>query len=77
MCKPISDSQVDVLGALADACYAFPHLRVGQLIDNAIETYRGPDGPGIIAQTLFYAEDEFFVKALNWYRETFATKEEA
>jgi len=72
MCKPIeNDSHVDVLGALSYACQAFPTMRVGQIIDNALVSYYGSDGPGLGSADVFNVDNATLVKALVWYRQKF------
>lgn len=60
--------QAAVLQALGLAIMEFPHLRVCQLLENAISTYRRAVGMNV-PDDLFYIEDEQTVAALEWYVE--------
>jgi hypothetical protein len=75
VCEPIQrQSHVDVLGALADACHAFPAMRAGQIIDNAITWHNGMYSEDGIPD-IFYIEDEHLVRVLRGYIEHFSNDE--
>ena len=56
-------NQQKAIQALQRAVADFPHLRVGQVIENAMLTV-----PGGIPADLFYIGDEALAKALDAYR---------
>jgi hypothetical protein len=70
----MKSDHLEVIAALTEACYDFPMLRVGQIIENAVTSYGGSHGPSEEHPDVFYAEDKWLVAALNWYRETFANR---
>ena len=76
MCKPIpNEEHVNVLGTLASACLAFPKLRAGQLMINAIEwSFQSENVAelGLIgSRDLYYVTDQQLVKALDAYTREF------
>lgn len=67
--RPIPQRKVEqaaVIQALGQGLLAFPHLRVGQLIENAVYTYRKDNGH-IVPKDHFYIEDEEMTTALYAY----------
>ena len=69
MCDPMKNlDHVEVIGALSFACCAFPTMRIGQIIDNALTHYNVQNGTKI---ELFYLTDVELAAVLNTYREKF------
>ena len=58
--------QAAVIQAIGHGVMAFPHLRVGQLIENAVHTYREDNGQ-IVPKDHYYTEDEEMTAALYAY----------
>lgn len=63
--------QTAVIQALYHGLTAFPHLRVGQLMENAVYTYRRDNGH-IVPKDHFYIEDEEMAVALYAYIENYS-----
>ena len=64
-----------VVSAIMTASSQFPHLRVGQLIDNAGDHFKEKH-PELYNGDLFYIPDDILILALNRYVEDFGGKNE-
>ena len=62
--------KLNVVGALANASASFPHLRIRQLIDNAMTHFK-THMPEVYSGDLFYIPDDILVVALEKYTEDF------
>jgi len=62
-----------VVSAIMTAANVFPHLRVGQLIDNAVVHFKEKH-PELYNGDLFYIPDDILVLALNQFVEDFGGK---
>jgi hypothetical protein len=56
--------------ALAQALVRLPHLRVGQLIENAVDEYR-KNQQLAPKDDFFYIEDQQMADALVWYADNY------
>lgn len=64
-----------VVSAIMTASAIFPTMRVGQLIDNALNHFKEVQ-PETYNGDLFYMPDDILVVALNRYVEDFGEKEQ-
>lgn len=52
-----------ILGKLAHACFLYPHLRVGQILSNAVEGHSASNVRG----DLYYLDDDLLLHTLREY----------
>jgi hypothetical protein len=64
--QSISEDRIAVVQILCNALMAFPALRLGQLIDNAVTTYEHTRG-----QDIFYVSDQDLREAIEWFLKAF------
>jgi len=68
--SPRQKDQSQVIQNLGLAVMKLPHLRVGQLIENAVDTYRREHDLSL-TYDMFYIEDAQMADALLWYAENY------
>jgi hypothetical protein len=69
--QSISPGRVGLVQTLCDAMMAFPHLRLGQLIFNALDCYTVPENTHM-GRDIFYTPDDIMKSALKNYIEEYS-----